>query len=188
MHFYTADTHFLHRNILKFCNRPFADINEMNEALIYNWNKVVSEDDDVHVVGDFAFCGTLEDTKTILQRLKGRKHLYVGNHDALALELEQHQPGSWASITDFGREVVHHNQRIVICHYPISHWHWCYKNTWNIYGHVHGEYTAPGKSVDVGVDCWKYTPVSFFKLKEKMDTLENAYAIPKEKQWDKTEQ
>ena len=170
--FYCADTHFLHRNIIKFCKRPFANVNEMNEALIFNWNKIVSNNDEVHVIGDFAFCGTLEDTQTIFNRLNGRKHLVTGNHDTLALEMEHVRPGTWASISDL-KEVIHHNQKIVMCHYPMRTWHHSYKGVWHLYGHVHGTTEPHGKSVDVGVDCWNYTPVSFPHLKKKMDTLEN---------------
>ena len=57
--FYIADTHFGHENSIRFCNRPFADVNEMNLTLIKNWNAKVTPDDDVYVLGDFAYrCAT----------------------------------------------------------------------------------------------------------------------------------
>lgn len=55
--FFTSDTHFGHSNIIKYCNRPFKDKDEMNETLISNWNKVVPEDGIVIHCGDFAFAG-----------------------------------------------------------------------------------------------------------------------------------
>ena len=78
--FYIADTHFGHENSIRFCNRPFADVNEMNRTLIKNWNAKVTPDDDVYVLGDFAYrCAT--SVRNIARQLNGKKHLVVGNHD-----------------------------------------------------------------------------------------------------------
>ena len=57
--FFIADTHFGHKNIIKYCNRPFANIEEMNETLIENWNKAVSAEDAVYILGDFAYCTSI---------------------------------------------------------------------------------------------------------------------------------
>ena len=78
MVFFTSDTHFDHANIIRFCNRPFATVEEMNEALIANWNRKVHRDDTVYIMGDMFFRTT--DPEPILQRLKGKKRLIVGNH------------------------------------------------------------------------------------------------------------
>lgn len=76
----TADLHFGHRNIIKYENRPFADVEEMNEKLIDNWNSVVKPNDEIFVLGDVFFCGK-EKQKEIMARLKGKKILIRGNHD-----------------------------------------------------------------------------------------------------------
>ena len=52
--FFTADQHFGHKSIIEYCNRPFSDVEEMNEALIENWNKTVDNNDKIFVLGDFA--------------------------------------------------------------------------------------------------------------------------------------
>ena len=78
--FFTADLHLGHSNIIKYCNRPFQTVEEMNEKLIQNWNDTVSDKDDIYVVGDFAFMGTKQ-TEEFLKQLKGRKYLLRGNHD-----------------------------------------------------------------------------------------------------------
>lgn len=75
----TSDPHFWHSNVIKYCNRPFATSEEMNEALVRNWNAVVAPEDLVYVLGDFALAARA--VETILPRLNGRKILILGNHD-----------------------------------------------------------------------------------------------------------
>ena len=72
--FFTSDTHFWHSNIIKYCNRPFMDIEEMNEEIIKRWNDKIEKDDLVFHLGDFAFCGPSQ-YKTLLERLNGKKNL-----------------------------------------------------------------------------------------------------------------
>lgn len=77
--FLTSDTHFYHKNIITYCNRPFETVEKMNETLISNWNKVVPIDGIVFHCGDFAFGGS-EVWHKILPRLNGQIHLILGNH------------------------------------------------------------------------------------------------------------
>ena len=100
MIFFTADTHFGHTNILKLCNRPFDSIEEMNEAMISNWNDRVKGTDTVYIVGDMFF--RCEDAETVLKRLRGKKRLIVGNHD-----------GSWISKVDLNK--YYHHRRHLRC-------------------------------------------------------------------------
>jgi|ERR1017187_864729 calcineurin-like phosphoesterase family protein len=184
----TADPHFGHKNILKFCSRPFANVNEMDEVLVKNWNSVTRPEDEIHVVGDFAFCCTMDYALNIMKRLNGTKHLVTGNHDELALKMNDIRPGTWKTIKEMN-EIVIQGQKIVLCHYPIAdgHWHHAYKGVWMLYGHVHGTFQNPGKSLDVGVDCWNYTPANFQDIKKKMDDRPNPFVIQKKDQWDKSE-
>jgi len=78
--FYIADTHFGHKNIIKYCNRPFEDALTMDATMIENWNKVVTPEDTVIHIGDFALCN-FERAKGILEMLNGYKILVNGNHD-----------------------------------------------------------------------------------------------------------
>lgn len=78
--FVISDTHFFHRNICKYTNRPFSSVDEMNEVLVRNWNAVVAEGDIVYHCGDFAF-GSKDAAKEICGRLRGHKILVRGNHD-----------------------------------------------------------------------------------------------------------
>ena len=77
--FFTSDTHFNHANIIKFCNRPFKDVEQMNETLIANWNRVIGPNDTVFHLGDFCLGGAAEWTK-VLDRLNGKIYLIMGNH------------------------------------------------------------------------------------------------------------
>ena len=70
MKFYISDLHFSHKNILSFDNRPFFAVAEMNEAIINNWNSVVSVNDEVYILGDMFWNNN--DIDSILPRLKGR--------------------------------------------------------------------------------------------------------------------
>lgn len=78
--FFTSDTHFGHANIIRLCNRPFKDVEEMNEKLVENWNRVVPEDGTVFHLGDFAFGGSAL-WNSIIPRLNGQIYLIIGNHD-----------------------------------------------------------------------------------------------------------
>lgn len=76
----TGDTHFDHYNIIRYCDRPFEDTNLMNETMIDRWNEVISDDDTVIHVGDFALT-SFEREKLICEKLNGYKILILGNHD-----------------------------------------------------------------------------------------------------------
>lgn len=81
--FVTSDTHFNHVNMVeKFCqeSRPFNTVEEMNEAIVKNWNSVVSPDDTVYHLGD-CFMGQLDTVAKYGSRLNGKIHVIPGNHD-----------------------------------------------------------------------------------------------------------
>src|SRR5574344_115256 len=78
---YIADLHFHSKGCLVFDDRPYDSVLDMNEDLINRWNAKVSRGDDVYILGDIFLGGSKDDQEAILQRLKGNKHLIVGNHD-----------------------------------------------------------------------------------------------------------
>ena len=83
-YFVIADTHFGHENVIKYCNRPFKNADDMNYRIIKAWNETVSNNDTVFVLGDFAF--GREVVTQIAPKLNGRKILIKGNHDTLPNE------------------------------------------------------------------------------------------------------
>lgn len=79
-----ADTHFSHENIIKYCNRPFNDIDEMNNEMINNWNNIVKKDDIVYHLGDFTIDS--DDLKNLVNKLNGEIYFIRGNHDGKSIK------------------------------------------------------------------------------------------------------
>lgn len=152
MKWFTADTHFGHANIIKYCRRPFADVEEMDRCLIQYWNEVVHPNDEVHHLGDFAF----GDHNKYLPYLNGTKHLVLGNHDHDKL---LHKAVGWTSISNLD-EVVIGDIHVVLCHYSMRVWNRSHHGSLQLYGHNHGNLPGTNKSCDVGVDCWNMKPIA----------------------------
>lgn len=170
MYWFTSDLHFFHANIIKFCNRPFNDIDHMNEMLIKNWNEVVSAGDIVWVLGDFSLSNNEKLLSNILRRLNGQKHLVTGNHDSKSCLRAK----EWGSVHDLTHISVN-NQAIVLCHYAMRVWHKSHHGSWMLHGHSHATLEEDKNifSFDIGVDAWDYYPVSFEQVSKKMKWKEN---------------
>jgi len=169
--YFSADTHFSHTNIIKYCNRPFENAEQMNETMISNWNSVVKENDDVYFLGDFGL-GTEKQLLSIYNRLNGRKFLITGSHDKHSMNLP------WSGI-DARKVISVEGIPITLCHYAMRTWSKSHFNSWHLYGHSHGRLQPFGKSFDVGVDAWKFFPVSFYDVKVKMSSLEDNFNLVK---------
>ena len=119
MIYYISDTHFKDQKIFDKCSRPFDSLEEMEETIINNWNKKVSEDDTVYVLGDI---GKDDDPSTIniFKRLKGHKHLLVGNHDHDMLE-DITESNVFESIK-FIDLIMDNEYKVCLCHYPLMDW------------------------------------------------------------------
>ena len=76
----TSDLHFGHENIIRYCDRPFADVDEMDAELVRRWNERVAPDDVVWVLGDVAL-GPIHRSLGLVAELAGDKRLVSGNHD-----------------------------------------------------------------------------------------------------------
>lgn len=165
MIFFTSDTHFSHKNIIRHNNRPFENIEEMNAALIDNWNSKVTDNDEIYFLGDFCF-GNKKQHNEIFHQLRGVKHLIKGNHDKD--DIVDHMP--WQSISYY-KEVKFQRHLIILCHYPMRSWNSIHRGSWMLYGHCHANLPEFDymKSTDIGVDNQNYKPVSFADLKPVMD-------------------
>lgn len=171
--FYVADTHFCHDRILSMQPRPFSTIAEHDETMIERWNAVVSPDDLVYHLGDFALgLNNPDRVRGIFSRLHGRKHLIYGNHDIMRdgrlhptiLGLE------WAARPEAIMFVQDEGERVVLSHYAQRAWQGHLKGSWHFYGHAHGRLPSEGRSRDVGVDMpdVAFTPRTFRELTKEM--------------------
>ena len=169
MIYFTADTHFGHENVIRFCGRPFSCAAEMDEALIENWNSRVKSNDTVYILGDMFFRSV--NFEEILKRLKGKKRLIVGNHD-----------GSWMTKADISRyfesvdkflETTDGQHAITLCHYPMVTWKHA-QRSYMIHGHIHNDTRADYWSLlvdrdnvlNAGTDINGFMPVPFDELVE----------------------
>jgi calcineurin-like phosphoesterase family protein len=171
---FISDTHFSHRNIIKYENRPFSSVENMNEQMIKRWNNAIEKNDDVYILGDFAFVKTEEQLAKIVNKLNGNIHLIRGNHD-------YYSDKYWAkkyftSISNY-KEIKIDGFTICMFHYPIAVWNKKHHGSIHLYGHVHSNKDGHhplilelGKNaINVGVDVWDYRPVNWKDIKEIID-------------------
>lgn len=175
MIYFTSDTHYYHRNIIKYSKRPYADLTEMNNALVDNWNSVVRPEDTVYHLGDVSF-GDEGQTHNVFSRLNGIVNLCYGNHDQVIKKSKLLQ-GRFNQIREY-YELKFERQdgeegRIVMCHFPMVVWNKSHRGSWMLHGHCHGtlKYPMKAKIMDVGVDPCKYFPISLVDVEKHMATL-----------------
>lgn len=174
MNYFTSDLHFGHKNIIRFDNRPFTSVEEMDETLINNWNKVVKDDDTVYILGDISWYND-EKTAEIFSKLKGHKVLIKGNHDWVHGKLRR----CFDEVTDYKELHLPDNTHIVLCHYPITFFNRHHYGSYMFYGHVHNShewnmienYKYELQQLDikcnmfnVGTMLWDYYPVTFEEI------------------------
>lgn len=164
---FTSDEHYGHRNILDFCHRPFADVNDMTERLIENHNKLVKPGDLVYHLGDM-FWRTLsvQDAMTIRMRLIGQ-HFYIkGNHEELIEKSKQLR-----DLFIWVRDVQNlkfgvGKPNIWLSHYAHEDWNGSHRGSYHLFGHVHGDKPNPvGLKMDVGVDAQNFSPISLEQVR-----------------------
>jgi len=182
MIWFTADTHLGHTNIIKYCDRPFDSIEEMDQKIINNWNKVVKPEDVVYHLGDFAWWRP----KYYREQLNGKIHLILGNHDYKRIH-----KGDYKLFESVNELFVlrYKDLDITLCHYSMRVWHKSHYNQPMLFGHSHGTLEPYGKSFDVGVDNNNYTPINIDEVIYKLSTLEDniGYTILKNKKQELTE-
>jgi len=161
MDFFTADTHFGHRGIIKYCDRPFSDVEEMDRSMIERWNSVVQPRDMVYHLGDFAFCHP-DRAVEIIHKLHGRIHLLRGNHDKTANHPKVRNKFEWIKdMHTYHQTWQGEKVRAVLCHYALRRWNKRHYGSWHLYGHSHGRLKdIGGLCFDIGVDSWDYYPLS----------------------------
>lgn len=207
----SSDCHYFHNNILRYCNRPFQNSDEMNEELIYQHNKIVKKDDIVYNLGDFTF-RSVQGAVEVLKRLNGRHRFIRGNHDEWLFDKSNNNFDAFRSIQDellkqgSTKEKVEwvkdyyefreNGQLYCLFHFPLYTWHHSYKGAMHLYGHTHAsieDQRPNGRQMDVGVDNAKlitgdYRPFSLEEVTKIL--LKRNIACPEMEQiqkdpWDK---
>lgn len=187
--FFTSDTHFGHANIIRLCNRPFKDMEEMNEKLVENWNKVVPENGTVFHLGDFAFGGSAL-WNSIIPRLNGQIYLILGNHDRK--NIRQGYMDKFVDVVP-QMQIDIEGRSVYLNHYPFLCYGGSYRDensVWQLFGHVHSGPRSGGLDCDrlgvlfpyqydVGVDNNNYTPISWTEVKAKIQNqIDNGIKKP----------
>lgn len=132
--YYIADMHLGHENCLRFDHRPFDGIDEMDKALIDNWNQRVTPSDTVYILGDFIWKKASE-WLPYLNQLNGQKVLITGNHDPK--QFDRNVRKCFQDVKDY-KEITDNGRHVILCHYPIPFHKADYnENCWMLYGHVH---------------------------------------------------
>lgn len=152
---FISDTHFGHANILKYDERPFADLEEMQEEIIKRWNKKVKNGDTVWFLGDFAFTNKKDYIQPILKRLNGIKNIVMGNHDTKSPQFYR----------DCGFNEAYNHPIILRNFFILSHEPMFITQNmpyFNIYGHVHNHPAYINKTENTCCVCcsrWNYEPI-----------------------------
>lgn len=193
MIFFTSDLHIYHNNVIRYCNRPFKDIEEMNYKLVQNWNNVVKPEDTVYNMGDFSLA--FRPVEVFSHQLNGIKKLCPGNHDFCHSYHKKSRNidnmNKWISkYEEYGWEVLPEQTTLEIpgemtfnlCHHPYrladmyedkyKDWRPKDDGKWLLCGHIHQHFKVKENMINVGVDVWDYTPVSLDTI---LKTIKDSY-------------
>jgi calcineurin-like phosphoesterase family protein len=187
---YTADLHLGHANIITYCNRPFSTVDEMDRAIIDNWNAQVDMNDWVWILGDVCM-GQLARSIALVDEMNGRMMLVPGNHDPVWSGCPESRREKWleeyqdrfAIFAGYvrGIEGDPFPQRVDASHFPfVGHDHRDFdehrpidKGQWLLHGHVHDLYRQRGRQINVGLDAWGGKLVHEDQIRELIEAGEN---------------
>lgn len=164
--FVTSDLHFGHKNIIKYENRPYDSIEQMDKDLIRKWNNTVATNDIVYILGDFSWYGG-EKTNEILKQLNGKKVLIIGNHDYNFLKDKKFDATLFEEITYY-KELKYNKKKYILFHYPIAEHNGKMQGYIHLYGHIHSmdlelENNLKPLAYNVGADRNNYKPINIEK-------------------------
>ena len=134
--FLTSDTHFNHNKDFVYAARGFKTIEEMNKAIIENWNAVVTDEDTVYLLGDVIMGEDLQAGLRLISKLKGKKYLAYGNHDTDA-RLKAFKTNRFFEDIQMGYRLKYGKKNFILTHYPTVTANGEDTRTINLYGHTH---------------------------------------------------
>ena len=166
MIWFTSDLHLGHRAAIGMCERPFENVEEMNEILIRNFNSCVKKNDIVYILGDISHRMPVLEVNQLIGKMNGKKILCKGNHD------KRYASTLFEGIYDF-LEIAIYGVNISLMHYPMMSWPKSHYGALHLHGHIHSkqDYNLQQKRdgimrYDVGVDANEFYPVSIEQIKE----------------------
>ena len=182
MEWFTADNHFGHKNIIKYANRPFSSVDNMDRIMIDRWNDIVNVADIVYVLGDFS----LNDIKFVFPlifELNGFIRIIPGGHDWRWIEgykrynIEMGKLKILDPLVSLDDKIGEPSGTgvsllpVVLCHYAMRVWDMSHYGSAHLYGHSHGNLPSVGRSFDVGVDTNDFYPYSLDEILEKVKEI-----------------
>lgn len=170
MNYFSSDWHLGHENVIKFDNRPFSSVQEMNETIIRNVMSQLKPKDNLYYLGDFALCRDFRKAEGWMDTLasSGANLFFIkGNHDKNdTIKLY----GRYGEYLGEQRKVEVEGQEIVLNHYAMKVWDKSHYGTWHLYGHSH--HSLPddpnSRSLDCGINGWDYRLTTMEQIKNKM--------------------
>lgn len=171
---FSSDHHLDHANIIKLCNRPFENVNQMNDVLIHNINKHIKSDDKFYLLGDFAHANFVK-TREFRRKIECKKiHFIMGNHDYQSINRKEAELifGTVDDLTEFRMN----KRKYVLCHYPLKEWNGKRNGSVCLHGHNHNNLSCShkfgysnGLILDVGVDTNNFVPYNLDEINLIMD-------------------
>jgi len=163
--FFTADTHFGHSRIIKYCNRPFQNHEEMDESIIQRFNSVIKKGDRLYHLGDVAWSSW--PVGQFFDRLNTKSVFLVwGNHDG---EFTRHP--NIICYWDLKRLKMP-ERSVYLCHYAMRSWCGKSDGVYQLYGHSHGTLPGLGRQMDVGVDTNNFYPYEWAEIRQRLDSID----------------
>lgn len=163
---FSSDWHLDHANVIKYDNRPFKSVSQMNQTLIFRYNELVKPGDNFYFLGDFSF--NVDKVEGYLQQMNGNKFFIKGNHDKKDLIKLYQKYGIYLGEQ---KKIVVQGQDIVLNHYSMEVWDRSHHGSWHLYGHSHGSLpdNVNARKFDIGCMLFDYKPIDFETVEKIMN-------------------
>ena len=172
-HWFSSDFHLSHYNLMKFLNRPFSSVEEMNATIIDNFYSQVKPGDQVYFLGDLSWNRKI--AIDFLSKLPKNIHFHFipGNHDKKLFKESVIRP--YVDSYSWIKDIKVNGQKITLCHYLMLSWNCSHWNAYLLHGHHHKDVSniAVGKVMNVCVDLHDFKMVEFEEVKEYMKNKKN---------------
>ncbi len=154
--FLISDLHLDHKNIIKYCHRPFRSVKQMNRTIVRNWNRTVSKSDFVYFLGDMSFGRGSRPASYWLKKLNGRIHFIEGSHDRTGFIPDE----------NFSWSTIYKGYHFLLIHNPYDGFRKRGRGVWIIHGHKHNNdmknfpfINGKRKTINVSVELLNYKPL-----------------------------